>query len=164
MGDGLMTPAGKALSSLREVRARKQLQQIVNGKQIEQERAAAIIKYLEDHKDLVAPYPTPVEKAVLARMLFEELANSEDSKAVRLVLKSGHFTPAFAKKHFKDMLAYAQELTGEQGLANSPLVEALAGSGDKTIIPVFEKWLPEASDGRTKAYLESKLKALRATP
>jgi hypothetical protein len=164
VGDLGRTLEGAAYDRLLEGRAKKQLLQIVDGKQTEQERDTAIIQFLESRPDLVKPYPSPLEKTVLARILFQELIKSDDTNAVRLVLKSGQFRREYATNHYSAMLVYARELTAEQAFGNSPLVEALGRSGDKAVIPIFENWLPEAKDIRTKQYLESKLKSLREKP
>jgi hypothetical protein len=144
-----------------EVRARKQFAQIIRGKATEPERMAAVIQFLESHPDLITPYPSSAESAILAQKLFEELAKSDDPGAVHMVLKSGHITPAFSRKHFPEMLTYAQGLTGESAVSNGPLVERLYESNDKRVIPLLEKWQPYARTEGQKSYFESALRDLR---
>jgi len=153
---------GIAYGMLLDVRAKKQLQQITDGRRTEAERTTAIIEFLEKHSELTTVYHG--RDYYLRRILYTELEKSDDPKAIRLVFKSGHFTRGFAESHHAEMVAYARVLSGEEALANSPLVEALGRSRDKAVIPLFEKWLPDAKDDRTKQYLVSKTKALREKP
>jgi len=161
MGDGLVTPAGRASGLLIEIRAQKQLHAIVAGRLGESDRTKALMVYLRNNSDLVQPYPPAVEKAVLARLLFQELAKSNDTNAVFLVLKSGHITPDFARKHHPAMMQFARGLTVKEAVLNPPLVERLYDSQDPAAIPLFEQWLPHATTEGQKSYFESAIRELR---
>jgi hypothetical protein len=78
-----------------------------------------------------------------------------------MVLKSGHITPAFAKEHYQEMLAYAQGLTPEEAVSNPPLVERLYESGNKAALPLFEKWLPAVKDRYVRSYYEDAIRDFR---
>lgn len=157
------TLEGMAYYKLMEMRSRKELRQIVEGKQTEPERISAIIRFLETRPDLATPYPEPREKAVLAQIIFAELAKSDDTNAVRLVLKSGQFTREFAWKHLPEMLAYAEGITSNEGVLNSPLVATLYDSGEKSVIPLFEKWKSAATTDYSRSYFEQAIRRLRFT-
>jgi len=160
-GGELPTPAGIAYSHLIEVRAKKKLQQIVAGRQTEQERTAAIVNFLDAHPDLMKPHPSSAEQAAVEGVLFDVLAKSDDPKAVPLLLKSGKITPTLAKKQMREMLDYANGLTAEEAASNPALIERLYESGDSSVIPLFEKWAPAAKSRGEKSYFESTLRELR---
>ena len=161
VGYDVPTPAAVARTRLAELRARKQLESIVLEERSEQERTAAIIAFLNGRADLAQPYPTPLEKAVLASMLFGELTNSTSSNAVGLVLRSGQFRTEYAQKHFQEMLELAQRLTPDEAVANPKLVAALFESGNKAVILLLEKWLPAVRDRGQKSYFESAIRKLK---
>ena len=161
MSGELETPYGIAQMQLLDVRAKKQLRQIVSGKQTDLDRAKALREFLERNPDLIKPNPTPVDRAILAGILLEELSKSEDTNAIRLVFKSGHIAPAFAKKHLQAMLEYARTLKGEEAVLNTRLIERLLESEDKSVITLFERWAPHATSAYQKSYIQTGIRELQ---
>src|SRR5262249_15798582 len=142
------------------VRTKKQLSRITAGTTNDRERDAAIMNFLESHPGLLQPNPPP-ESLDLARALCGELAKSDDTNAVRLVLKSGNISPTFPKKHHEEMRDYARSITGEKAVANAALTDRLYESGDSSVVALFEKWAPYAKTRGESSYFESVLRELR---
>lgn len=160
MGDGLMTPAGMALSSLRQVRAKKQIEQVIHDARSDAERTKALIEFLQKRPEIMKPSLTNIDDAVLGAMVLDEVAKSDSPQAVHAVLQSGHIPVAFAKKHFNEMLAYAGSLSSAEAVSNPGLVQRLCDSGDTNVIPLLRKWLPASKSEDQKAYLESAIRDL----
>jgi hypothetical protein len=164
LSDGLITRAGYAEKILTELWVRRQFADIVGQAQGIPERTAAIITFLHKRPDLMEPIPSSATNAFLADRLFQELAKSDDTNAVRLIFESGHITRSYATNHFQQMLVYARSLTPEQGVSNPPLVERLSESGDPAVIPILEQWMPHAKTDGQKDYFKSALRDLRNPP
>jgi hypothetical protein len=160
----LFTFEGMAHGRLLEVRAVRQLHTITAGAQTDTDRTAAIVAFIGKDQASAALKPTNANTYALRKLLYGELEKSDSPEAARLLFASGQFKRDYAEKHHKEMLAYARSLSGEQALANSPLVEALGRSGDKDVIPLFQKWLLDTPDERTGHYIEARLKQLGGIP
>jgi hypothetical protein len=155
----LTTESGIANGALHRVRAKKLHQEIISGKESETERTKAIVEYLENHPELTKIYDG--HDFDIRRLLYTELGKSDDTNAIRLVLKAGEITTAFAKKHFKEMLDYAQGLTPEEAFKNPPLLDWLSRAHSPEVIPLFEKLLPNAKTSDQRSFLETALRIAR---
>lgn len=158
--DGLKTPAGDAYEFLLMVRARKRFDAVIGNANDKKAKTESVIEFIENNSDVMSPDPS-AEDYPFVRMLLDELETSDSPEAIRIVLQSGLFRSAYAKKHAQHVIVYAKELRASEALANSALVEAVGMSDDPEAISLLEDWLKAAKSRGQKSYITSRLKNLR---
>ncbi len=155
--EGFKTIAGEAHERLLLVRARKEFEKIMEGKNVPAEKLKAVRSVFEKHPDWLDPQTRPDdERLELVSMLISVLVDIPGGGDI--VVQSRCLSLLrlydYVQKHTEESVAYAEKMGLERILSTDyRFVEALGLTQDRKVIILFETWLKQAGEGWQKEAL-----------